>query len=316
MNRFLTITTLCPLLQLTACSPDTPPQALGTLERDRITFRATSSEWIRAQPLAQGAPVKTGDILLKLDNRRQSILLNQALAEQTKAQAALNKLIHGERPEDIAAAKARVAKAQAFYQEAEITLTRKTELLTKRSISQSELDSARADRDSAHAERASAHEELSKLTAGARMEDIEQATAELAAAQANVALQQHLLEELTIIATRDGILDSLPYQVGERVNSDAVVAIVQADRTPYARVYVPQTALARFAVGQSVTVHVDGIHEALQGQVRWIANEPSFTPYYALTEQERSRLMFLAEVDLPISAHQLPSGLAAQVDLP
>ncbi|CSD20243.1 HlyD family secretion protein [Vibrio cholerae] len=69
-------------------------------------------------------------------------------------------------------------------------------------------------------------------------------------------------------------------------------------------------------VGQTVTVHVDGIKDQYQGKIRWVANEPSFTPYYALTEKERSRLMYLAEVDLPESAMDLPSGLPAQVDLP
>ncbi|HDY8081979.1 TPA: hypothetical protein RQL02_004964, partial [Vibrio vulnificus] len=43
--------------------------------------------------------------------------------------------------------------------------------------------------------------------------------------------------------------------------------------------------------------------------------EASFTPYYALTEEERSRLMYLAEVDLTEAAHALPSGVPTQVDL-
>lgn len=260
--------------------------------------------------------MKVGDVLVKLDTRTQSALLNQAMAQQAKAQASLSKLTNGERPEDLAVAQARVAKADALYQEADLTLRRKTDLVEKRLISQSEVDTARSARDSARAELASAREEFSKLTAGARIEDIEQARAELAAAQANVALQQQKLEELTIIATRDGILDSLPYHLGERVTANTVVAIVQANRTPYARVYVPETHRASFTLGQIVQVHVDGIETTYQGTVRWIASEPSFTPYYALTEKERSRLMYLAEVDLPESAMPLPSGLPAQVDLP
>ncbi len=71
-----------------------------------------------------------------------------------------------------------------------MTLNRKSEVVAKRLISQSEVDAARTARDSAQAELASAHEEFTKLTAGARIEDIEQAKAELAVAQANVTLQQ------------------------------------------------------------------------------------------------------------------------------
>ncbi|TXY05316.1 HlyD family secretion protein [Vibrio mimicus] len=315
MTKSLSIAALLTLL-LSACTPDAPPQALGTLERDRITFSATSNEIIRELPIAEGDPVKTGDVLVKLDTQIQSALLHQAVAQQAKAQASLSKLTNGERPEDIAVAQARVFKADALYKEAETTLRRKTELVEKRLISQSEADSALSARDSARAELASAREEFSKLTAGARVEDIEQAKAELAAAQANVALQQQKLNDLTIVATRDGVLDSLPYHLGERVATNAVVAIVQADRSPYARVYVPETHRAGFAVGQTVDVHVDGVEITYEGKVRWIASEPSFTPYYALTEKERSRLMYLAEVDLPESAMHLPAGLPAQVDLP
>lgn len=315
MTKSLSIAALLTLL-LSACTPEAPPQALGTLERDRITFSATSNEIIRELPVAEGDTVKMGDVLVKLDTQIQSALLHQAEAQQAKAQASLSKLTNGERPEDIAVAQARVFKADALYKEAETTLRRKTELVDKRLISQSEADSALSARDSARAELASAREEFSKLTAGARVEDIEQAKAELAAAQANVALQQQKLNDLTIVATRDGVLDSLPYHLGERVATNAVVAIVQADRSPYARVYVPETHRAGFAVGQTVNVHVDGVEVTYEGKVRWIASEPSFTPYYALTEKERSRLMYLAEVDLPESAMHLPSGLPAQVDLP
>ncbi|WP_158120719.1 HlyD family secretion protein [Vibrio metoecus] len=315
MTQSFSIAALFVLL-LSACTPEVPPQALGTLERDRITFSATSNEIIRELPKDEGAFVKVGDVLVKLDTRTQSALLNQAMAQQAKAQASLSKLTNGERPEDLAVAQARVAKADALYQEADLTLRRKTDLVEKHLISQSEVDTARSARDSARAELASAREEFSKLTAGARIEDIEQARAELAAAQANVALQQQKLDELTIIATRDGILDSLPYHLGERVTANTVVAIVQANRTPYARVYVPETHRASFTLGQIVQVHVDGIETTYQGTVRWIASEPSFTPYYALTEKERSRLMYLAEVDLPERAMSLPSGLPAQVDLP
>jgi HlyD family secretion protein len=71
----------------------------------------------------------------------------------------------------------------------------------------------------------------------------------------------------------------------------------------------------KFVPGLKVNVHVDGLEEFLAGTVRWVAADPSFTPYYALTEDERSRLMYLAEIDLPESAENLPTGVPAQVDL-
>ena len=55
--------------------------------------------------------------------------------------------------------------------------------------------------------------------------------------------------------------------------------------------------------------------ESLQGRVRWVSADASFTPYFALTEHDRSRLSYLAEIDLE-DARDLPSGLPLQVDFP
>ncbi|ENQ8704586.1 HlyD family efflux transporter periplasmic adaptor subunit [Vibrio harveyi] len=300
---------------LTACSKDDGQQALGTLERDRVTFTATSSEIIRALPIKEGSQVTEGEVLVQLDTKNQEAILARAVAEQAKADAYLLKLTNGERPEDIAAAQARVARAEAQLTEAQKNYQRKAELVRKKLISQSEKDTALAARDSARAELDSSQEEFSKLTAGSRPEDIEQAKAELMAAKADVALQQQKLAELTITATRDGLLDNLPFNLGERVPVNGIVAVIQASRVPYARVYVPATYRINFIPGKAVQVHVDGVEKPLEGTVRWVATEPSFTPYFALTEEERSRLMYLAEVDLQDSAESLPSGIPAQVDL-
>lgn len=291
-------------------------QALGTLERDRVTLSATSNEIIRQLPVTEGSSVHVGDVLVVLDTAEQQALLDQALARQAQAQAALAKLTHGERAEDIAVARAQLDSTRAQLTEAQQTYRRVAELVSKSLLSQAELDQAKASRDTAQAELASATEQLTKLTAGARIEDIDQARAQLAAAQAEVALQQQKLTRLTVTATRAGILDNLPYHLGERVPNGAVVAVLQSDSAPFARVYVPERVRAHFTPGRSVTVHVDGTPNSYQGTVRWVATEPSFTPYYALTENERARLMFLAEIDLPAAARDLPSGVPAQVDFP
>ncbi|GGB14671.1 HlyD family secretion protein [Agarivorans gilvus] len=303
------------LILLSACSPEPPKQALGTLERDRITYTATANEIIRALPIKEGQPVSQGQVLVQLDTKNQRSVLAHASAEQAKAEAYLLKLSNGERPEDIAAASARVAQAQAQLVEANKRYQRNAELVKRELISQAELDSALAQRDSARAGLNSAQEQFNKLTAGSRPEDIEQAKAALMAAQADVALQQQKLAELTVTATRDGILDSLPYNLGERAPSNAIIAVIQANRVPYARVYVPANYRVDFVPGAQFKVHVDGLSQSFQGTVRWVASEPSFTPYYALTDKERARLMYLAEVDLPDSAATLPSGIPAQVDL-
>jgi HlyD family secretion protein len=54
----------------------------------------------------------------------------------------------------------------------------------------------------------------------------------------------------------------------------------------------------------------------LNGVVRFVSAEAAFTPYYALTQEDRSRLSYLAEIDLEESAAaEVPTGMPVQVQL-
>jgi len=112
-----------------------------------------------------------------------------------------------------------------------------------------------------------------------------------------------------------GRVDALPYETGERPPAGAVVAVLLADGAPYARVYVPEALRVRVTPGVAAQVHVDGLPEPFAGRVRSVASEAAFTPYYALTERDRGRLVFVAEVDLVgEAAARLPTGVPVQVE--
>ena len=60
------------------------------------------------------------------------------------------------------------------------------------------------------------------------------------------------------------------------------------------------------SVGDKLAVHIDGADRIYTGTLRQVALDPAFTPHYALNEKERARLVYLAEVQLPPSAAELP----------
>jgi HlyD family secretion protein len=290
--------------------------ALGTLERERIALTATVAEVLLALPVAQGAPVTKGTVLARLDDRQQRAQVERSKAEVAKAEATLKKLQNGPRPQEIAAARADVAGAEAALREAEVTFGRNQRLRESKSVSQADVDRTRATRDAAKASLEASQEQLAELLAGTRPEEISEAEAALAAARAELAYQQALLADLTIEATRDGVLDNLPWNVGERVSVGSPVVVMLAGTSPYARVYVPEPYRVRIKQGDRLTVRVDGLTQTFEGRVRWISSEPSFTPYYGLNAADRSRLVYVAEVDLPESAAKLPNGVPAQVVMP
>ncbi len=79
---------------------------------------------------------------------------------------------------------------------------------------------------------------------------------------------------------------------------------------------MPEPHRVQIKQGTKLQVRIDGLDKLIEGTVRWISSEPSFTPYYALNQTERARLMYVAEVQLPDSASDLPNGVPAQVLLP
>jgi len=301
---------------LFACNNSPNNNALGTLERVRIAHTATANEVVVALPIAQGSQVKKGMLLVQLDNTLQESQVNKAQAEVARAEAYLNKLRHGARVEEMAIARAKVAESKAAYVESDANYKRSIKLMTQKVISNAILDRDRASRDARLASMHRTQAELNQLSSGTRDEDLRAAEAQLAAVSATLTSEQKKLSNLSILATRDGILDNLPWNLGERVTIGSPVAIILAGKAPFARIYVPEPYRVKLKVGDSLVVHVDGIKQSITGQLRWIATEPAFTPYYALNQQERSRLMYLAEVQLPDSEAHLPNGVPAQVELP
>jgi HlyD family secretion protein len=307
---------LLPLALLTACSGDEPAQALGTLERDRLTLVATANEIIVEQPINEGSAVHKGDVIAQLDTTRQQAVVARAEADIAAQSATLEKLRQGPRPQELDAAAARVDAARVALKQSQQNLTRVENLVKQRTAAQAELDNARAQHDGNAANLRDAEAQLALLRAGTREEDLRQAEAQLQSLQSALANAKLSLAELSLRAPRDAVLDRLPWKIGERMNAGTTVAVLLGAGAPYARVYLPGTHRDKVAVGDTVQVTVDGTPTPFSGTVRWISLDPAFTPYYALNRSERTRLVYLTEITLPDSATALPAGLPAQLVLP
>jgi HlyD family secretion protein len=291
-------------------------QPLGTLEWDRIGLPAPVSERIAEIPVHEGQRVAAGDILLVLEPERTRARLDAAQADALRQRHALDELRIGPRREDIDRARAQLAGAQSVARNAHRELERVQPLVARQFLARSQLDTAREQVDSADANVAAANAALAALVHGSRPEDIAQAEAALAAAQAQVAELSVNLERTQIRAPRAGRIDSIPYKLGDQPPIGATLAIELVGAAPYARVYVPEPQRANVRVGQAARVYVDGRSQPFPGHVRMVRSEPSFTPYYALSGDDAARLSYLAEVALDSTANDtdLPAGLPVHVE--
>ncbi|WP_012068594.1 HlyD family efflux transporter periplasmic adaptor subunit [Marinomonas sp.] len=303
------------LALLTACQSESTSYAMGNIERDRITLSAPTAEQIVLVKVSEGQQVSQGDILLQLDTRSADALIAQREAELAQANAALSELTAGTRPEQLSASLAALEATQAASKEAELKYQRIEKLYKSKVVGKADFDAAKASRDSNKAKAQQAHDQWLELKNGAREEDIAQSNAKVQAAQAALEWQTKAREDLTITAPIDGTIDTLPWHEGDRVTAGTQLISLLSSGHPYARVYLPASALTKIKTGDAIEVFADGIESPIQGRVRNIRSQPAYTPFYALNERDRARLMYLTDIDL-INANQLPTGLAVEVRLP
>ncbi len=316
MNR---LRLLLPLVVLVAACEvsDSPFPLVGTLERDRIEIPAQAWEVLVEIPVREADVVEPGQLLARQDPKLVEARVEQARATEQRVSRRLAELERGPRAEEISAARARLEGAESQLVADNKALKRIEELVGRGLLSESDLDDARARQEVSAANRDEAIARLSELVTGTTAEELDQARAELGAARAHAAELTLELERLQLRAPVAGVVDSIPYKVGDRPAAGAVVMVLLADTSPYARVYVPETVRARITPGMPATIRVDGIPDPIQGRVRTVSSDAVFTPYFALTERDRSRLAYVAEVTLlGDAAERLPTGLPVEASFP
>ncbi len=303
------------LLTLSACNNSDDTFMVGTLERDRVEVTVESNEPIIAIHVQDGQILKTGDLILEQDPARLERVLAQQLALRDQSAARLAELVRGPRKETIREARAQLESARSSAKNAATNLTRAKELFARDLSNQSSLDLATTRSDTTIAAEQAAGESLNRLLNGTTVEELDQAIAALKAAEAAINRIQLDIDRLKIYAPVNGMLDKRLYQLGERPQIGATVTVILDSSRTYARIYVPEPLRASVQPGKQLVVRIDGIDKTFTGIVRWVSADASFTPYFALTEHDRSRLSYLAEVDVP-DASSLPSGLPLEVDFP
>ena len=313
-------TTTIPMLAiatilLAGCSPGEVTYMVGTLERDRIELKVESNEPSVSIHVSDGQYVETGDLVLVQDPARAEARLAQLTGLRDQAAARLAELKRGPRPELINEARANLEAARVQRENAFANLARTREVYARGLSSEGRLDFDETSYQTAAAQEKAATETLERLLNGTTVEELQQAIAALEAAQGQVESAELDLARTRIVAPGPGVVDKVLFQVGERPPPGTTIAVVlSADRT-FARVYLPEFLRASVQPGDPIDVRVDGIDGVFDGKVRWVSADASYTPYFALTEHDRSRLSYLAEIDIEEAA-DLPSGLPVQADFP
>lgn len=305
--------TIC--LILSGCQKNDGITALGTLERDQVTLNALVNEQLKFIYVSEGDHVTSGQLLAQFDDRYAQTQLKVALAQLEQTKAALLQAQNGYTTEQIEAAHAAWQGAQANYQEAKRQFLRSQKLYDAKAIGKATLDNAIAVRDQTKALEEQTSQEWKALKNGTRAETLIQLQAQVDLSQAQVEAANVLLSHYKIVSPKDGVIDSSPWQAGDSITSGTQMFRLTISSSPHARVYLPQVALNYLSPGSTVDVFLAGKELPLTGKVRSIRSQPAYSPYFALNEKERSRLMYLTTIDLE-NAENYTTGLPLEIRIP
>lgn len=263
----------------------------------------------------EGDAVTAGTRMAALDAQPYKEALAAAEADVRIAQAELDKLRRGLRPQEIAQAQEALNQALAVASDAERNYRRQSALLESGASSQRTVDAARAAHDQAAAGVKSARAALSQATEGFRREDIAAGEARLAAAEAARAQAATALADTELMAPSNGTVIARVREPGSMVASQSTVYSLSLNAPVYVRAYVNEPDLGRIAPGTRVRVRSDSSDKVHQGQIGFISPRAEFTPKTVETTELRTDLVYRLRIVMADADPALRQGMPVTIEV-
>ena len=170
----------------------------------------------------KGDRVVKDQVIVRLEDREYRAQYDQAVASIGIAQAKLNELERGSRPEEIDRARADVERAQAQLRAEEANFKRIDNLVREGVISNQNLDDARGKFDASKAALDGARKTHELTQKGPRVEQIENARSELSRARAAADYAKTILDATEIHVPSSGTILERYVEQGEMVTTSFV----------------------------------------------------------------------------------------------
>jgi len=270
---------------------------------------------IAAIPFDEGARVPVGAVLARLDPALYEAASAAARAQVGIGQAELDKRRKGNREQDIAQARERLAQEQASLLRARADLNRHSFLLRSGAIPTETFELTREQYQTAQAKVSAAAQALSLQRAGTRQEDVEAAVAQLRLAMAQNDKASTDLVDTVLRAPNDGTLLTRAREPGAIVQPGETVVSLTIDRPMRVRAYIDEPDLHRIAPGMHVSVKTDGSARVYHGSIGFIAPTAEFTPKTVQTTALRTDLVYRMRIIVDDPDDGLRQGAPVSVNV-
>lgn len=288
----------------------------GNIDIRQVELAFNASGRIDQLLVEEGEPVRPGQLLARLDTRRQQLALAEAKAQAGALRSQSAKLKSGSRPEEIRQAEALRDAAKVAVEDARQIYRRQQDLVARHFVSQQQADSAKFNLDAAQQRLQAAEESYRLAVLGPRKEDRAAADATLAAQNAAIAVLEHDIAEGELKAPDNGIVENRILQPGDMASPQKPVLTLALTDPVWARVYLPENALGRVPMGAVATIvgdsHPDHPYRAWIG---YISPTAEFTPKTVETPELRTSLVYQMRVFACDGKDELRQGMPVTVSI-
>ncbi|CAD5203975.1 HlyD family secretion protein [Pseudomonas sp. FEN] len=268
--------------------PEGLAMANGRLEATEVQIASKTPGRLAEVLVNEGDKVSRGQLLARLDTRTLEAQRNQAEAEVLRAR------------ENFAANQANVQLRQSELLLAGQELRRFRELSQRGFASGQVIDQQQSRYDTSNAALTAAKAQVSATSAA------------IGAAQAQVAQLTSEIDDSSLRAPIDGIIQLRLAEPGEVLGAGGRVLLLIDPSDQYMNLYLPAAVVGRLTQGDDARIVLDALPEQpLPAKIAFVAAKSQFTPKEVETRDERQKLVFRVKLRLtePAAVPQAKPGM-------
>lgn len=247
----------------------------GRLEATEVQIASKLPGRLADVHVDEGDKVLKGQLLARMDTRTLEAQRNQAEAEVLRAR------------QNYAAAEANVQLRHSELLLASQEIKRSRELFNRGYASQQIIDQQQARLNTGNAAVQAANAQVAA------------AQAAIGAAQAQVAQLASEIEDSSLRAPIDGVIQLRLAEPGEVLGAGGRVLLLIDPSDQYMNLYLPASVTGRLTVGAEARILLDALPDRpLPARISFVAAKSQFTPKEVETRDERQKLVFRVKLKL------------------
>ncbi len=222
-----------------------------------VGISAKVSGQVEELPVQEGDTVQVGQVLAKVDNKAFQIQVEQSQANLAAAQAKLDSLKAGNRPQQLAQAAASVEQTAASMENSRRNYERIEMLFNTGAVAVQQKDAAFTALKVAKSQYQAASEGYSLVSEGATEQDIREDEAQVAQAAAALKSAQLQLDNSVIVAPVACIVAKVMVNQGEIISVGQPIFSIINPADSWIEANIEETAIGKVQVGQAVNFAID-----------------------------------------------------------